>query len=94
MKYFPHLGQWEADSSLRRSSCPNSVVPGKDWQSIAGYCARTKQNSDNKLISYVCNGLGIYTNYICQKEKEGSFCKLVFPPKITIKKLMLNLDSK
>ena len=79
---FPLLGQWEADSSLRRSSCPNSVVPGRDWQTISGNCARTKQNSDNKLISFYCDSWGIWANYICQKEKEGSFCKSVFLKKL------------
>ena len=74
MKYFPHLGQWEADSLLSRSSCPNSVVPGLDWKSMAGKCARTKQNSDNKLISFYCDTWGVNSKYICQKEKTGPIC--------------------
>lgn len=66
-------GAWKADQSITRSDCPDSVVSGNDIQSLVGYCARTKRNSNNGLISYFCHStLTSTTDYICQKAKEGN----------------------
>ena len=67
------IGAWKADPSLARTDCPDSVVSGLDSQSTLGDCARTKQDSTNKLISYVCNLFTVKTDYICQKIKEGTY---------------------
>ena len=70
--YSVNLGAWRADSSLTRAECPDHIVGGLDSQSVAGYCARTKKDSANKLISYVCNWPEYSANYICQKATQGN----------------------
>ena len=67
-------GAWRAYPSITRADCPDSVVSGNDVQSVLGYCARTKKDSNNGLISYLCgSALTSTTDYICQKEKEGNY---------------------
>ena len=57
-------------------TCPDNVVPGLDSQSKAGDCARTKQDSSNKLISYICHDLAFqYARYICKKPRQGILYK-------------------
>ena len=53
-------------------ACSDNVVRGLDSQSIAGDCARTKQDSSNKLISYICKNIPFqYARYICKKPQQG-----------------------
>ena len=74
-----YLGAWKADPSLSCQTCPDNIAGGLDSQSKAGTCARTKQDSANKLISYVCNWSTYSADYICQKARQGKTLFFLFP---------------
>ena len=70
-KYTCTSESWMSIPAIGGITCPNNVVPGLDSQSKVGKCARTKQDSSNKLISYACNTIPFYAKYICKKLRQG-----------------------
>ena len=68
---FKWTESWTSIPAIGGITCPNNVVPGLDSQSKVGKCARTKQDSSNKLISYACNTIPFYARYICKKPRQG-----------------------
>ena len=70
-KYTCTSESWMSIPAIGGITCPNNVVPGLDSKSKVGECARTKQDSSNKLISYTCNTIPFYARYICKKPRQG-----------------------